>query len=167
MTVHIALPRAVNLGSHKKVSMADLRKMIGDLGFTDVQSYINSGNLVFKGSPSGAKLEALLEDEAEKRVGLATEWIVRSAAEWQKIIAANPFKKEAKTAPNYLYVFACKKAPGSSPKITGRTAEVVKVKGKEIYAFFPKGMGQSRMKIHEVTTARNWNTVLKLGELSR
>lgn len=168
MPVHIALLRAVNLGSHNKVSMGDLRAMATDLGFEDVSTLLQSGNLVFRSSETGPKLERLLETTARKELGLDTEFMVRSAAQWKKIVAGNPFPKEAKSDPGHLVLMACKKAVGSALKVTGAKREVVKPKGKEIYIVYPDGIGVSRLKLGGVVgTGRNWNTVLKLAELTK
>lgn len=168
VTVHIALLRAVNLGSHNKVAMGDLRKMATDLGFEDVRTLLQGGNLVFRSSETGAELERLLETTARKELGLDTDFIVRTAAQWKKIVAGNPFPKEARSDPGHLVLMACKEAPGSSLKISGAKSEIVKPKGKEIYIVYPDGIGVSRLKLTGfVGTGRNWNTVLKLAEATR
>jgi uncharacterized protein (DUF1697 family) len=166
MTVHIALLRAVNLPSHKKVSMGDLRAMATDLGLDETQTLLQSGNLVFSSAASPAKLETMLEAEARKRLKLDTEFMVRTAKQWNALIDSNPFTKEAKADPSHLVVMVCKKAVGK-PKVTGARREIVKPKGKEIYIYYPDGIGRSRLKIDAVGTGRNWNTVLKLDALAK
>jgi uncharacterized protein (DUF1697 family) len=166
VTVQIALLRAINLGSHNKVAMGDLRDMLEDLGFTDVRSILLSGNLVFRTNAPAAKVEQQLEKEAEKRLGLTTEFMVRTAAEWKKIVEGNPFPAEAKRDPGHLVLMVCKNAPGKTLKITGAKREVVRPKGREIYIVYPDGIGRSRLKIDAVGTGRNWNTVLKLADLT-
>jgi len=167
VTVHIALLRAVNLGSHKKVAMSDLRAMVTDLGFDNVQTLLQSGNVVFESSVTGANLEKLLEDEALKTLGLDTDFIVRTAKQWGAIIAKNPFPKQARTDPGHVVLLACKTAPGTSVKVTGAKREVVKVAGKDVYIVYPDGIGTSRLKVHTVGTGRNWNTVLKLAAAAK
>ena len=167
MTVHIALLRAVNLGSHKKVSMADLRAMVTDLGFENVQTLLQSGNVVFESKPTGAKLETLLEDAARKELNLDTEFIVRTAKDWDAIIAKNPFPKEAKSDPGRFVLFACKTAPAASIKVTGAQREYFKAVGKNVYIVYPDGQGRSKLKVHTIGTARNWNTVLKLAAAAK
>src|SRR5581483_4772004 len=117
--------------------MADLRAMVTDLGFENAQTLLQSGNVVFDSKPTGAKLEKLLEGEARKRLKLDTDFIVRTAKEWDAIIAKNPFRKEARSDPGHLVVMACKKAPGTSVKVTGAKRETVKVVGKNIYIVYP------------------------------
>jgi len=95
MAACIALLRAVNLGSHNKVAMADLRELLSELGLKNPQSLLQSGNLVFDAKArSTAQLEKLLETGAAKRLGLSTGFYVRTGAEWQQVIADNPFPKE-------------------------------------------------------------------------
>jgi uncharacterized protein (DUF1697 family) len=165
-TVRIALPRAVNLGPHKKVPMAGLRVLAAELGLEDPRTILNSGNLLFRSRLSPAKLEDLLESGSAERLGLDTEFFVRTAAEWAKIVAANPFTQAAKTDPGHLMVHLCKRPPGKALKVSGQNREKVKPIGREIYVTYPDGIGRSKLKLDVLTTARNWNTVLKLSALA-
>ena len=167
MAVQIALLRAINLGAHNKVGMSDLRAFFEDLGFENPRTLLQTGNVVFRSDLKGNKIESLLEKEAAKRLGLKTDFIVRTAAEWDRIIARNPFPKEAKSDPGHLVLMSCKTAPGKNLKVTGAKREVVKALGKDVYIVYPDGIGRSRLKIHAVGTGRNWNTVLKLADLAR
>jgi uncharacterized protein (DUF1697 family) len=162
----IALPRAINLGSHKKVSMADLRALAEAMGFEDVKTILNSGNLVFRSDLKATSLEQMLETGAERELGLSTEFFVRTPAEWKKIVANNPFPKEAKSEPARLMVHFCRKIPAKL-EIKGQKQEKVKPHDREVYAFYPDGIGTSRLKLNVVGTVRNWNTVLKLANLLR
>ena len=167
MKFHIALLRGINVGGHRLVAMVDLRAMLTDLGFDDVRSLLQSGNLVFRSPQTGARLEHLLETEAQKRLGLETEFLVRTAAEWGAVVATNPFPKEAERDPGHLVVMFCKQSPGKALEVTGAKREVVRAKGSEIYIVYPDGMGHSRLKLDVRGTARNWNTVLKLAALAK
>src|SRR5262249_35054913 len=114
MTIHVALLRGINVGGHNKVAMSDLRDLLGDLGFSGVTSLLQSGNLVFKSDRwTGAALERLLEKETAERVGVSTEYVVRNAEEWKKIVNRNPFPKEAKDDPSHLLVLFLKAAPAA------------------------------------------------------
>jgi len=166
MTVHIALLRAVNLVKHNRVAMTELRALAAGLGFTDVQTLLQSGNLVFRSEVTGAELESLLEAEARKRLGLDTDFMVRTAKQWNAIAAGNPFPAEAKNDPGHLLVMVCKDVVAKETKITGARREIVRPKGREIYIYYPDGAGASRLKISVCGTARNWNTVLKLAVLA-
>src|SRR5438046_1934295 len=103
--IHIALLRAVNLGPHNKVGMADLRALLEELGFEEPRSLLQSGNLVF-GSKRGvpAKLESQLQAAAKDRLNLDTDFFVRTTEEWQEVIAGNPFAEEARRDPAHLVV---------------------------------------------------------------
>jgi uncharacterized protein (DUF1697 family) len=103
MTVQIAQLRGINVGGHQPVAMSDLRDLATGLGFNDARSLLRSGNLVFRSDgPLGADLERLLEAEAEKRLGIGADFMIRSAKEWKAVVARNPFRKEAERDPSHL-----------------------------------------------------------------
>lgn len=174
----IALLRAVNLGSHNKVSMAGLRAFAEKIGLEDVKTLLQSGNLVFRTDKcSTAAMEKTLESGASRQLGLQTDFFVRTAKEWQAIIAANPFPAEAKSDPGHMILMTLREAPSRqavaelSAAIKGR--EIVQANGREAYFVYPDGMGRSRLTIALIErklgtrgTARNWNTVLKVGALT-
>src|SRR5262245_60393351 len=152
MTRHVALLRAVNLGSHNKVGMADLRKLLTELGFADVQSLLQSGNLVFATEGrTGAQLEELLEAEAKKRLGLDTDFMVRTTGEWRAVIAGNPFPDEAERDPGHLVVLFLKEEVKAKDVAALQEAikdrEVVRAKGRQAYIVYPDGIGRSRLKL--------------------
>ena len=176
MSPHIALLRAVNVGG-RKVLKDDLLGLAKELGFDDAKTLLASGNLVLWGKGgSDAGLEKRLEDGLEKRMGLHTDFMVRSPAELKAIIAANPFPDLAETRPNHLVVTFLKHAlPAGDLEIlrgaiTGR--ERVEARGTELYVDFIDGIGESMLdrdwkktKKAPLGTARNWNTVLKLAAM--
>ena len=83
----IALLRGINVGTAKQVAMSDLKTLFTKLGLEDVQSLLRTGNLVFRGGArSGAQLEKLLETETKKRLGLETDYFVRTAEEWVVLV---------------------------------------------------------------------------------
>lgn len=175
MPVYIALLRGVNLGGHKMVAMADLRAMLEGLGFTEVRSLLQSGNLVFQGrAQASASLERKLEQEAQRRLDLETDFHVRTAAEWQTIIKRNPFPDAARRDPGHLLMMCFKDAPAAKSVKALQAAikdrEVVRAMGRQAYVIYPDGVGNSRLTTALIDktlglrgTARNWNTVLKLG----
>lgn len=179
MATYIGLLRAINLGSHNKVAMSDLRAMCGRLGLEDARTLLLSGNVVFQSRlTSNDKLEQLLEAASTKHLAVTTDYFVRSAKEWQAIIAANPFPAEAKSDPGHLLMMCLRDAPSAAQvnalqsAIKGR--EVVRARGKQVYFVYPDGVGRSKLTIKVIEkalatrgTARNWNTVLKLGELAQ
>jgi uncharacterized protein (DUF1697 family) len=175
---YIALLRAVNLAGLNRVSMGDLRAWLLDLGFANPQTLLQSGNAVFQGRDrSAAAIEALLERDAKKRLKIDTTFFVRTADEWSKVAARNPFPKEAERDPGHLLVVflkesaAAKNVTALEQAIVGR--EIVRADARQLYVVFPDGVGRSRLttaliekKIGSAGTGRNWNTVLKLKELA-
>jgi uncharacterized protein (DUF1697 family) len=172
---YVALLRAVNMAGHRQVVMADLRALLSQIGLADPRSLLQSGNLVFRAAARpGPQLERLLEHEAEKRLGLETEFFVRSAEEWKVLVAQNPFREAARLDPSHLAVQFLKDAPAATSvaalraAITGR--ELVRAKGKQLYAVYPDGFARIRLTnaliertLGTRATGRNWNTVLKLA----
>jgi uncharacterized protein (DUF1697 family) len=178
MTIHIGLLRAVNVGGHNKIGMADLRELLAALGMQDVRSLLQSGNVVFRSDGHTAtQLERVLEHAAAKRLGLETDVFVRTASDWKATIAGNPFPEEAERDPGHLLVMFLKEAPDREDVTALQSAikgrEIVRAKGRHAYVVYPDGIGRSRLtsaliekKLATRGTGRNWNTVLKLGALA-
>jgi len=177
MPLHLALLRAINVGGHNKIAMADLRDLAESLGLRQSKTLLQSGNLVFEGGQRApSALEALLESETHKRLGVAVDYLVRSAAEWRAIIAANPFRREARSDPSHLVVMCMKDAPRAAALKALQAAikgpEVVRADGRQVYITYPAGIGTSKLTSAVIEkqlgtrgTARNWNTVLKLDAM--
>jgi len=163
MTTYIALLRAVNVGGTGKLPMGDLKGLCAELGFSRVETYIASGNVVFDCGLTAqsvqTKLEKRLLDYAGKPVGV----FVRAVADMEKILANNPF---AGRDPRLTYAFFLQAQPDSKAlqDVRGHAGEEIQLGGREIYVHYPKGMGQSKLRIPAAAagTARNMNTVAKL-----
>ncbi len=178
MPIHIALLRAINVGGRNRVAMADLRDLLGEMGFTGVRTLLQSGNVVFDAPrQTGSKLEKLLESKTEERLATSVDFVVRTAGELEHVIAGNPFTDAALNDPSHLVVVFLKKELADKDVETLRAAirgpEVIHAKGKHLYAIYPDGIGESKLTntVIEKTlgirgTARNWNTVLKLGVMA-
>lgn len=167
MALQIALLRGINVGGNKMVSMAGLRDLFTRLGFSDVKTLLQSGNVVFGGAgrQSPAKIEKMLEAE----VGAVC--FVRTAKEWAEIVERNPFKAEAKNDPAHFVAMILKDAPQDVEPLRRAIAgrEKVHLDGRVLYAVYPDGQGTSKLTNAAIEkalgtrgTARNWNTVLKL-----
>jgi uncharacterized protein (DUF1697 family) len=176
LTPHVALLRAVNVGGRGKVAMADLRRLLAELSFEEPRSLLHSGNLVFGSETTGAALEDQLKREAKARLDLDTDFLVRSAAEWAKIVAANPFADAAKNDPSHLVVMPLTTAPEADELdalrawIPGR--EAIEAVGRELFITYPDGIGDSKLTNAAIErrlgvrgTARNWNTVSKIAAM--
>lgn len=175
MTRYIALLRGINVGGNNLVAMADLRALLSKMGLENVQTLLQSGNVVFTGpKKSSAALERELEAALAKALKLKIDFHVRTADEWRTVIDANPFISEAKKDPARMVV-TCYKSPLDPTKvqaaqaaITGR--ERLRADGRHLYMTFPDGQGNSKAAIVVgrmlgAGTARNWNTVLKLAAI--
>jgi uncharacterized protein (DUF1697 family) len=176
MTVQVALLRAVNVGGQGKVAMGDLRALCERLGFTDVRTVVQTGNLVFRTDEQGGPaLERRLEKELAEQLGLRSDVLVRTADEWLQMLEHNPFPAVARADPSHLVMMCLKEAPTESSLAALRAA----VKGREeiqawkaqLYVTYPDGIGRSKLtgtliesKLGTRGTARNWNTVLKCGD---
>jgi uncharacterized protein (DUF1697 family) len=170
---YIALLRGINVGGNKMVSMAELKAALTALGFSDVSTLLQSGNVVFSGKAAkSAALEATLERDIAKRLGVTCDFHVRTADEWSAMIAANPFPAEAKADPSHLLVTFFK-APLDAARVKALQAAItgperLRADGRHLYMTFPDGIGNSKAtviagKMLGPGTARNWNTVLKLA----
>ena len=171
---HVALLRAINVGGHNRVAMADLRALFAHLGYESVQTFLQSGNVAFtSSSKDGKALESALEAGCAARLGLQTQFIVRSARQWNAVVENNPFSQEAQTTPDKLGVFFLKKpAPASAIRLLEgaiKGSEYVSGARGHVYIVYPNGIGRSRLTpaviekaLGSPVTARNWNTMLKL-----
>lgn len=177
-TTHIALLGGINVGGHKAVAMSDLRDLLTKLGFADVRSLLQSGNLVFRSDARpDTLLERLLETETEKRLGVRADVFIRNAKEWKEVVAHNPFRQEAERDPSHLIAMFLKTAvnvkdvKALQAAISG--SEIIRGDGRQVYIVYPDGIGRSRVtntflegKLGTRGTARNWNTVMKLAALA-
>ena len=179
MTTYVALLRGVNVGGHNMVAMLELRKLCERLGLENVRTLLQSGNVVFESaSRNVAALEAKLEQETAKRLGVKPAYFVRTADEWASLVQRNPFPRQAEADPGHLLAVLMKQAPKAGAvealrkAIVGR--ELVEARGRDAYFVYPDGVGRSKLTPNLIErhlggggTARNWNTVLKLLALTR
>lgn len=156
--------------------MAELRALCAELGWRDVETYIQSGNVVFSAAGKPDAIERQLEDAIAARFGLAVPVIIRTAAQWAHYPPGNPFPRAAKDEPNRLMLLVSKRSPQKSAEdaIQARAAagEAVKRVGDALWVHFPAGSGTSKLTpslidraIGSPTTSRNHRTVIKLKEL--
>jgi uncharacterized protein (DUF1697 family) len=165
MTTYAALLRAVNVGGTGKLPMSELRAMCASIGFSNVRTYIASGNVVFDSKLSEvfvkAKLERCLETYAGKPVGA----LIRTAAELAVVLAGNPFSSAAPD--RTLAIFLDAPPPADVlDSVSGQQAEEIALGTREIYVHYRDGIARSKLKIPAAGTgtARNMNTVAKLVE---
>ena len=169
MPRQIALLRGVNVGGNKKVPMARLRELMEELGYKDVQTYVQSGNVVFSGP---TRSEKHLESALEKAFRFSVPVVLRTRDQLAKVVRANPFRKVATDPAKYIVVFCAEKAKVAL-KAADFAPEQFTVRGSEVYLWLPAGMAGSELAkllaakpIGTKSTARNWRTVEKLLALA-
>jgi uncharacterized protein (DUF1697 family) len=178
MAVMISMLRGVNLGPHNRLKMAELCAVYEALKLRDAQSYVQSGNVIFRSEEknSGA-LARRIEAAIEKKFGFRPPVILRTTAELRAAIAKNPFAKRADIEPSKLLVTFLDRDPGAEIRqqvLKIDTApEELRMEGREVYIYFPNGMARPKMKwaaIERVLktqwTGRNWNSVQKILEMA-
>jgi uncharacterized protein (DUF1697 family) len=162
---NIALLRGINLGSKRRVAMADLRGLLEELGYTDVRTVLASGNAIFTGKTSRAKLEAALE----KRFKMKIDVVLRTMDELQAIVDADPFGEEVDNPTRYFVVFLDREPDLGPLEGDDFAPDRFVADGHEIYVWCPEGMQNSRLMkalgkpgLAGTATVRNWATVNKL-----
>lgn len=177
MSTCIALLRGINVGGHNKIAMAELRALCEKLGLGGVQSYIQSGNLVFTAAEPPLRIETRIEQGIDKTFGLKIDVVVRTAAQWLETVKENPLKEACAKEPNLVMLALSKKPPRSDTvaALRARAAadEHVEAGGGAIWIHYGSGMGRSKLSpalldrlVGSSVTTRNWRTVLKLAELA-
>lgn len=167
MAVFVALLRAINVGGTGKLAMKDLCRLCEDAGFESVQTYIQSGNTVFKSTLPEAKVKARLEKALALKLGKPCAVLLRTRSELDSVLKRHPFEN---AAPNRVLVLFLDEAPPKNALagvvIPGR--EEVKLSGREVFIHFPDGMGRSKLKLPfaKIATGRNINTVAKLCQMA-
>ena len=173
---YIALLRGINVGGNTMIKMTELKSSFEQLGFKNVVSYINSGNLAFdSGKTTEDKLISKIENAIEKDFGLNIQVMVREQAAVDDVLANNPFEGQFESHKEMHVLFMKDKMPADKEKqlLEMQTAdERFKVSGREIYSHLRLGVADSLLgkgfiekKLKVPITARNWRTVQKLSEL--
>ena len=180
MTHRIILFRGMNTGG-VRAPVAEQRAMAADMGLGNPRTLLASGNLVVESDRPTADLETAVEAEMQSRFGLKIAAMVRTPAQWSELTAANPFADQAAAHPAKVLAMVMKAGikPGALDACralaeSGEAVEAVTLQGggDVLYFWFPDGQGQSGIfkkatpRMLGMGTGRNWNTVLKLGEMA-
>jgi uncharacterized protein (DUF1697 family) len=179
--VHLALFRGINVGKSKRIPMAELRTLFGALGFGDVATVVNSGNVVFTGSgiapgPAGVRIREAVRGE----FGVDAHVTVLPAAELERIVAEDPFGEAATDPARYLVGFLAQDPAFEDPRVTlaplaarDWSPEALVLGRRAAYLWTPPGVADSALfkelnrTLGERITTRNWRTVQKLLALAR
>jgi uncharacterized protein (DUF1697 family) len=173
-----ALLRGINVGGKVKIPMADLRATLSSLGFEDVVTYIQSGNAVFRAPKSDEKAVATgIERAIQEAFGHDVAVLLRTHDELEQVERGTPYPVDD-AAPTRVHVVFLDEAPAKAA-VSGldpnrSPGDEFAVLGREIYLSLPNGLGRSKLTIDWFerglgvrATARNWNTLRKLIELTR
>lgn len=175
--VHVALLRGINVGGKNKLPMKDLRMMFEEAGCRNVETYIQSGNVIFQVRPAIARrLPVLIAEAVSERFGLRAPVVTRTADELGDIVRGNPFLPVG-ADPDTLHVVFLADRPGAtrvgSLDPNRSPPDEFAVHGREIYLQCPNGIGRTKLtnayfdaKLGTTSTMRNWKTVRKLLELT-
>jgi uncharacterized protein (DUF1697 family) len=176
MAMYIALFRGINVIGRRIVPMKELKVLLGKAGCLDVQTYIQSGNALFRSDADPATLSKQLAAAVSKRYGFEPHVIVKTRAQLERAAAGNPFP-EADARPTTLHLFflakAARKADIASLEALRASSEQFALKGTTFYLYTPDGFGSSKLAqraerlLGVEATARNWRTVKTLIELAR
>jgi uncharacterized protein (DUF1697 family) len=182
---YVALLRGINVGKNKQLAMADLKRLLEDLGYDDVKTHLRSGQAVFsaEGAATAAAATTLagaIEDAITQQLAMDVRVVVRTRAEVAEVISTNPFPAADRDPTKVFCVFLSDRLAASDLQAVDAAAYqpeqfALAPGGREIYLWLPDGMGVSQLgvvKWDKVTgkkslaaTARNWRTTTKLLEL--
>jgi uncharacterized protein (DUF1697 family) len=177
MPTYVAMLRGINLGPHKRVKMEALRKSFESIGLKNVQTYIQSGNVIFKAEKSSVDaLGKKIEKQITSDFGFSSLTILRSQEELGKIVKMNPFLKHPGVSPEKLHVIFLSESPENDilKQFKGLTKAPDEscCLGQEIYLHLPNGFARSSMMNNPVerkflvqATTRNWRTVNNIYQM--
>ncbi|MDT0689150.1 DUF1697 domain-containing protein [Salegentibacter sp. F188] len=177
MNSKIAILRGINVGGKRKILMADLKNLCGELGITNVQTYIQSGNIIFRATDPSVDLENKLETAISEKFGFEVPVIVRTSEELQELVDQNPFYSLT-TDINKLHLTFLKEKPAQEniqqTESFDYKPDRFKIQNKDVFIYCEGKYHQSKLtnnffekKLKTGATTRNWKTVLKLLELSK
>lgn len=166
MPVYVALLRAVNVGGSGKLPMKQLRAMCEECGFESVETYIASGNVVFRSSDEADRARSVLERRLEDYAGRKVDVLVRSAREMADLVEANPYADQPGN--RVVVLFLDREPPGDLGRhVRGLAGESITPAARELFVHYPDGQGPSKLEFDlGIATARNMNTVTKLAGMA-
>ncbi|MDE3195762.1 MAG: DUF1697 domain-containing protein [Acidobacteriota bacterium] len=180
MPVYVSLLRGINLGEKHRVAMEDLRALYASQGMNNARTYIQSGNVVFHNSEKDASAIARpLNRTMEKKYGFRADAVLRTLAELEALVTANPLAVRDVEPTQNIVVFlsaALDRQVAEESRGIAVAPEEVHTDGRHLFCYYPNGQGRSKLgtaidrhlrKLDVNGTARNWNTVLKLLEMAR
>lgn len=177
MTTFVSLFRGINVGGHQSVRMDELKELHASLGLQEVETYIQSGNVVFTSDDADVtQLRRKIEEGFAQKFGFQVNVMVRTADEFNAMIENNPFQNQPMKESKWVVVMFLATHPVSTAlediQKTYTGPEELYIVGQEAYIYYPDGIGRSKLsntflekKLQTRGTARNWNTVLRLQKM--
>ena len=172
MACYVAFLRGINLGPTNKIAMPALREMATGLGYTDVATYINSGNLIFDSTKRAATLEREIAAAIKETFGPRIDVAVRTPAQLKKLLADNPYPDGNPSQVTIAFLTKAAPAAGKEKVAAIATeAEPFTFAGQDVYVHYSNGLGNSKLAekfsaiIGVSSTVRNINTVTKIVAL--
>lgn len=171
MTIYIALIRGINVGGHNLIKMQDLRNSLKSIGLGHVQTYIQSGNIVFQSEDKPEKLKLQIEQVIKSEFGFLVPVILRSSTEWEEIIKNCPYAVNSLSEGESIHLALLETEPTKACIQTLLTfkskTEECYINGKEIYVYLQGSFHRAKLpiqiqKIGVSATVRNWKTIKKL-----
>ena len=173
---YVALLRGINVGGKNKVPMAELRSALADRECSEVRTYIQSGNVVLRSCLDAAELSEIIEQTVEQQFGIAVPVVVRTAATWSGYLVRNPFPAESAEDGGRVLLVLSTEAPAktAASELTEAATQGERVEqvGDALWIHYANGVGRSKLtpalldrRIGSPATARNWRTVMQLGEM--
>jgi uncharacterized protein (DUF1697 family) len=173
---YAVLLRGVNVGGRNKIAMADLRQILAELGHADVKTHLQSGNAVLSSELPADQLAGEIAGQLDARIGLRCAVLIRTGAELAQVVAGNPLGREPDN-PSHYFVAFLSAAPEAAAAARLREQDFgpdrAWIEGSHGYMWCPNGMADTKLtyallekQLGVVATARNWNTVRKLAELT-
>lgn len=173
MNKHITILRGINVGGHRKILMADLKTLFQKLGAKNVETYIQSGNVIFE-HKNADNLSSIITDEIERTFGFKVPTITFSEKYLQEIIINNSFADEFEVERLHITFFKHEPEAALVKKLTefdfGKDDFIIK--GRAVYVYCHKKYSDTKLnnqffekKLNTPATTRNWKTILKINEL--
>jgi uncharacterized protein (DUF1697 family) len=178
MEIYLCILRGINVSGQKKINMQELKVLFGALGYSNIRTYIQSGNVVFSHAQTKPEeLASQIKQKIAEQYGFEVPVLIRTKAEWQQVVDNNPFLQEKDMSTDKLHVTFLANEPQqvSREKLKEFRYEPDRfiLEGKEVYIFCPGSYGETKLsnaffesKLKVTATTRNWKTVNELAKMA-
>lgn len=175
MSLFVCLLRGINVGGHRKMAMSELRNLAASHGCTDVQSYLQSGNLVFRASASKQTIRTTIAQSLRNEFGSEVDVFAYTKSAFDAIAGSNPFSARSECDPKFQHVTFVDGGAGANwdrTLISGNNGDEAILSGANYYVYCPNGYGRTKLTngyfeklVGRRATTRNWRTVTALAAM--